>query len=266
MYAMLSGLAAIVFYSLGTFYQGRTLAGGENTRRLVLLCGGIAVLLHLFSVHAVIATPQGYNFGFFKIATLFSWAIAATVLVSSLKKPLENLFLVLFPLAVFCIILSLTLDSGFIPQTDYTAGVAAHILLAILATSIITIGAVQALFLAWHEHQLRHKHAFGLSSRLPPLQTMETLLFEILWIGLALLSAVIITGVLFMEDLFAQHLAHKTVLSILAWAVFAVLLWGRHQLGWRGKTAIRWTLAGFIFLSLAYFGSKFVLELILDRV
>ena len=72
-------------------------------------------------------------------------------------------------------------------------------------------------------------------------------------------------GVLFLEDIFAQHLVHKTVLSLTAWLVFAVLLWGRFQFGWRGRTAIRWTLSGFAVLLLAYFGSKFVLELVLMR-
>ena len=69
-----------------------------------------------------------------------------------------------------------------------------------------------------------------------------------------------------MEDFFGQHLSHKTVLSTISWIVFGILLWGRHQLGWRGKTANRWIITGFTFLLLAYFGSKFVLEIILDRV
>ena len=80
-----------------------------------------------------------------------------------------------------------------------------------------------------------------------------------------LLALAILTGALFLENMFAQHLAHKTILSIIAWLVFAVLLWGKHRLGWRGTTAVRWTVAGFVLLILAYFGSKFVLELVLHR-
>ena len=83
--------------------------------------------------------------------------------------------------------------------------------------------------------------------------------------GFALLSAGLLTGIFFLEDIFAQHLVHKTVLSIVAWLVFGILLWGRWRFGWRGRTAIRWTLSGFVVLLLAYFGSKFVLELILQR-
>lgn len=267
MYATLTGLIAVVFYALGSFYQSQALASERSYRGRVLACGLIAVVTHLLNVYWVIRTPTGYDLGFFNVATLFSWSIAVIVLLSSLKKPLENLFLALFPLAVVSILVSVFLgqDGGTHAEGELSTGELAHVLLAILATSIITIAAVQAGFLAFQNHQLKHIHSFRLLRRLPPLQTMEALLFEILWVGLLLLSAVIVTGFIFMDDMFAQHLAHKTVLSLIAWTVFAVLLWGRHQLGWRGRTAIRWTLAGFAFLVLAYFGSKAVLELILER-
>lgn len=265
MYATLSGLIAILFYSLGSFYQSQALSRERDNRTKVLVCGLVAVGAHLLNVYWVIRTPAGYDLSFFSMATLFSWGIAVTVLLSSLRKPLDNLFLALFPLAGVTILLSVLLDGSRTPQPAIPAGELAHILLAILATSIITIAAVQAGFLAFQNHQLKHIHSMRFLRRLPPLQTMEALLFQILWLGLLMLSAVILTGFLFMEDMFAQHLAHKTVLSIVAWVVFAILLWGRHRLGWRGNTAIRWTLAGFAFLVLAYFGSKAVLELILER-
>jgi len=88
----------------------------------------------------------------------------------------------------------------------------------------------------------------------------------LLTIGFLLLTLSLLSGALFLENLFAQHLVHKTVLSIIAWIVFAVLLSGRWFYGWRGRTAIRYTLSGFVILMLAYFGSKLVLELILQRV
>jgi len=75
---------------------------------------------------------------------------------------------------------------------------------------------------------------------------------------------VIRCGFAFLDDIFAQHLVHKTVLSMLAWVIFAFLLWGRYTYGWRGKKAIKLSLGGFVFLMLSYFGSKFVSELILQ--
>jgi ABC-type uncharacterized transport system permease subunit len=94
---------------------------------------------------------------------------------------------------------------------------------------------------------------------------MEYLLFQMLTTGIVFLTLSLASGFLFIEDLFAQHLVHKTVLSILAWIIFTGLLIGRSRYGWRGQTAIRWTLIGFALLLLAYFGSKLVLELILHR-
>ncbi len=94
---------------------------------------------------------------------------------------------------------------------------------------------------------------------------MESLLFQMITAGFVLLGVALITGFIYLDDIFAQHQVHKTVLSITAWVIFAVLLWGRLQFGWRGRTAIRWTLGGFVFLMLAYFGSKLVLEIVLQR-
>jgi ABC-type uncharacterized transport system permease subunit len=100
---------------------------------------------------------------------------------------------------------------------------------------------------------------------LPPLQLMESMLFELIWVGVVALTLSIGTGVIFMENIFAQHLVHKTVLSIAAWLLFSVLLWGRYFLGWRSQTAVRLTVSGFTLLMLAFFGSKLVLELVLER-
>jgi ABC-type uncharacterized transport system permease subunit len=94
---------------------------------------------------------------------------------------------------------------------------------------------------------------------------MEAMLFELLWIGVALLTIAIVSGAVFVDDIFAQHLVHKTVLTIAAWLLFSTLLWGHYKLGWRSKTAVRFTLTGFALLMLAFFGSKLVLELILQR-
>lgn len=134
-----------------------------------------------------------------------------------------------------------------------------------LAYSVLTIAALQALLLALQDHHLRNHHTNGLIMQLPALQIMENLLFELVWIGIVLLSISILTGILFIEDMFAQHLAHKTILSIIAWGIFSTLLLGRYKLGWRGTTAIRWALGGYLLLMLAFFGSKLVLEIILGQ-
>lgn len=261
---IISGLFAVAFYLLGSLLQGQNVAGRRNNRSQVLLIGFVAVIAHAISAYGVIKTATGYHFGIVEISTLITVSISLLALISSLRKPLENLFLGLFPLAIISIIGSLTLSSK-LPPVAMDAGLASHILLSILAYSLITIAAVQAGFLAFQNYQLKHHHATGLISRFPPLQEMEVFLFELLWVGEILLSLGILAGFIFVEDIWTHAgLIHKTFFSILAWVVFAVLLWGRHQLGWRGKTAIRFTVTGFVFLLLGFYGSKFALEYVFN--
>lgn len=260
---LISGIFAVLFYLTGLGFQVMNFMTDRKTRNFVFGFGGLAVLTHSISATSVIRTPGGYQFGMVEISTMIALAMSVLVLVSSLRKPLDTLFLGLFPIAIVTIIASLTATST-VPPTSLSAGLATHVLLSILAYSFITIAAVQAAFLAYQNHQLRHGHAGGFIRRLPPLQDMETFLFELVWVGQLLLSLGIIAGFLFVDDIFGRDgVIHKTFFSILAWLVFAVLLWGRHQLGWRGSTAIRWTLIGFALLLVGFYGTKFALEFIL---
>ncbi len=259
-------LAAAVSYGLGLFFQRRNLTSGQQNRSRVFITGGIALLLHLWVILQITLNPDGIDFSFFKVASLVSWVIVITTLASSFKRPVDTLFLYLFPLAIICLLCSTFIPSVYDPLEDYSIGVGIHILLGILAVAIITIAACQTLLNSFLNRLLKEKRSLELVSHLPPLETMEALLFDMIWLGLLLLTGVLFTGVVFMEDFYGQHLSHKAVLSTISWLVFSILLWGRHQLGWRGKTANRWIMTGYAFLILAYFGSKFVLEIILDRI
>jgi ABC-type uncharacterized transport system permease subunit len=261
---VISGLFAIVFYLLGSVFQGINFTSNKDTRSKVFTFGIMAVIAHAISAYGVIRTTSGFHFGVSEISTLIAVSISLLVLISSIRKPLENLFLGLFPLAIITIIASLTISSNY-PPTDLSTGVASHILLSILAYSYIAIAAMQAGFLAYQNHQLKHGHAGGLISKFPPLQDMEEFLFELLWVGEILLSFGIIAGLLFIDNIWGiDGVIHKTTLSLLAWIVFAVLLWGRHQLGWRGQTAIKGTLTGFGLLLVGFYGSKFALEYMIN--
>ena len=128
------------------------------------------------------------------------------------------------------------------------------------------IGTFQALVLAIQDRFLKTKQASKIIDILPPLETMEQLLIQIILVGFFLLSLSLTTGLVFVYDIFEQHLAHKTILSILAWVIYAFLLWGRWSFGWRGKKIINWVLGGFLTLLLAYIGSKFALEFIFNQI
>jgi ABC-type uncharacterized transport system permease subunit len=177
----------------------------------------------------------------------------------------ENLGIPVFPLAALSIVMLLIYPSRQMITGAENWQLDTHILTSLLAYSVLGLAVIQAILLAIQDRHLHNRQPGGFIRALPPLQVMEALLFQMIAAGYVLLTLALVTGILFLEDIFAQHLVHKTILSIIAWVVFGILLWGRWRFGWRGRVAIRWTIGGFVFLMLAYFGSKFVLELILNR-
>lgn len=274
MYSTLFGGLAVLAYLTATFVMFRSLrpdrgpspAPSVSGRWGALSVGWLAAGLHALAIVGLLATSGGPNFSFLSALSTVSWIIVAIVLLAALFKPVEKLGLVVFPLAALILLLKLLIPEEARTVSNHSWPMAAHIVSSVLAYAFLNIAAIQALLLALQDWCLRHRSAGGpLVRSLPALQTMESLLFQLIGAGFVLLTVSLVTGFLFLENMFAQHLAHKTVLSLLAWIVFATLLIGRFRHGWRGQTAIRWTLGGFVSLMLAYFGSKMVLEWILDR-
>ena len=264
MQPLLYSLISAGLYGLATAYQGTQLVRRRTPERHILASLGVfALLTQLVCLYLQLVAPQGLALDFFNALSLLAAAVILLILLAYQRMPVENLLLLLYPLGMLTVLLAQFAPSGTSELIQEQPGILAHIVLSILAYGLLTIAVFQALLLLIQDHQLKHKHPSGLIRNFPPLQTMESLLFGFLWAGWGLLSLSLLSGWLFVEDLLAQHLAHKTLLSCFAWLVFGVLLWGRQQLGWRGHKAIRWTLAGFCLLMLAYFGSKLVREFIL---
>lgn len=266
MITLSANLVSIFVYTAAAIYFGSQFIRQKTVQPKQLLgTAAFALVIHGAGVQGISISNNGLSFSLFSISSLIFWVINAIVLFSSLKKALHNLFLLLFPLSALSVLASITATNpDWQHSLSYT--IAAHVILSILAYSLLTIASLQALILAYQNYALKHKNRIANARLLPPLQTMESLLFEFLWVGEILLTLAILSGFYFLEDMFAQHLVHKTVFALIAWFIYALLLWGRHQMGWRGNKAIRWALAGFICLMLAYFGSKMVLEIILNRV
>ncbi|NOQ12953.1 MAG: phosphohydrolase [Methyloprofundus sp.] len=235
-------------------------------KKLALILAWIAAFTHFLALSLIIWQKQGIDFSFFHTASIISLIIAFLLLVASFSKPVEKLGIALFPIAALMLVLDIIYPSTIQPAQEYSLAMNTHILSSIIAFSLLTIAAFQALLLAVQNSQLKNHNPGRLMLAFPPLQAMESLLFQMISTGLLFLSISLLSGFIFIEDLFAQHLVHKTILSITAWIIFSSLLIGRKRYGWRGKTAVRWTLYGFISLLLAYFGSKLVLELILNKV
>ncbi len=267
MHTVLIGSIAFILYLIAAVLLALRLARRLNEPKVkwqALGAAFAAASLHGYLVFEMLFTGAGLNLSFFAAVSLITWMISLLLVFSALAQPTENLGIAVFPSAAIALVLAATLGKVHITDVADTT-IEIHILISIMAYSMLSIAAVQAILLAIQNRHLRNRHPGGFIRALPPLQTMESLLFQMIAIGFALQSLSLITGIVFLENIFAQHLVHKTVLSILAWVIFAVLLWGRWRFGWRGRTAIRWTMLGFLALLLSYVGSKLVMEVILGR-
>jgi ABC-type uncharacterized transport system permease subunit len=219
-----------------------------------------ALALHAWALSGHVFQGGAITIGINEALSLFTWQSALLLWALCFREPLRMMGAAIYPIAGAAAVLAAVLPT---PASDIAIGdwkARSHILLSLFSAGLLTLAAVHACLLAAQERLLQRHQLTGLARSLPPLQTMERLLFQLITIGFFLLSLTLLSGLWFIRDWLAQHLAHKTVLSISAWLIFGVLLWGRLRHGWRGRTAIRWTLAGYVTLVLAYFGSKLVLE------
>jgi ABC-type uncharacterized transport system permease subunit len=234
-------------------------------RRAVLLPAIAAAGFH--TLLFVNATYQGhqFNLNLYNALSLVALLVVMFALFGCLWRPMENLGVVLFPVAMITVVLQWSFGTDTQVVVDYAWQLQFHVALSIISFAVLSIASAQAILLAIQDRALRHHQMAGPMEALPALQTMETMLFQLIGLGFALLTLALVSGVVFVDNLMTQHLLHKTVLSFSAWFVFGVLLWGRWQFGWRGRTAINMTVTGMAVLLLAYFGSKLVLELILQR-
>jgi ABC-type uncharacterized transport system permease subunit len=237
-----------------------------RTRRLSGLASGtLAVLTHLVLLWQSVFDRGTLVFTIAETASLIGLPIGAIALLLSWRRPrFAGIAAVLLAIAG---IVALTTAGGpdrfALERRNWE--IAAHIVLSTLAYALLTIAAAMSVALALLDRRLRSRKPLGKLAILPSVEALESGTFYALGAGFAVLTLALFSGFIFVEDLFAQNLSRKTILSCLAWIVFAVLLFGRWQFGWRGRTATRWTLSGFGLLGLAYFGSKLVLESILGR-
>lgn len=232
--------------------------------KFFLVPGLLALIIHGFILHMSMVSSIGVNIGFYNALSLISAFITLSTLISAVRHPTEILCALMMPFSALFIALDITNTTTHLIAPGSSNGLIFHILSSLIAYSILGLSAMYAVLLSIQNSFLRNHQPGGIVRLLPPLKTMESMLFETIFIGFICLTISLVTGLIYLEDMFAQRLAHKTVLSLIAWFVFATLLVGHRYMGWRGRTAIRWTLGGLLSLMLAYFGSKFVLEVLLD--
>ena len=267
----LPGIAAIFFYSLGSYSQVRTFVSRTVTRESDLARFTLpAVLFHAIFVYSVLGTNSGIDLSFFNVAALISLAITAAIILASIRQPVHSLYLFVFLISILtvsaCLVVNTLVSSPTATPRSVSAPLLLHIVVSVVAYSVLTLAACQSILVLTMEWRIRKRAAGELLQILPPLESLEAMLFRFLWWGLAILTFSIGTGFLFLADKFSEHLSqHHTVLSVASWIVYASLLAGHTKFGWRGVTTTRWSLIAFVLLALAYFGTKFVIEFLLQR-
>jgi ABC-type uncharacterized transport system permease subunit len=223
----------------------------------------VAVALH-GTLHVLAwRAAGGADLHFFAALSLVGLGMAALTSLYGATGRMAALGVIVFPLAAASMLAYASRGATRAEALDWQMQL--HAWCALLAYATLAVAALLAILLWAQERALRRRELHRWLRALPPLTELESLLFRTIAVGFVLLTATLLSGVLFVEDLLAQHLIHKTVLSVLSWLAFGALLLGRWRRGWRGTTAVRWTLVAMALLLLAFFGSKFVLELLLGH-
>lgn len=263
MNATLLAFIAVGLYSLGTFYQALNRFNIHRSSNLLALGSGVlAVVFQALALFSIANKPDVDLFSVVNSASLITCIGVIIFIVVSTKHPTQSMLFLMYPAAIASTFALLITDPKHNPS-QLEAGILSHITLSILAYSVLSLAAIQAILVVYRNHQLKNHQKSKISIQLPPLLTMESILFDLLRIGTIFLAGAIVLGFIFVENLFAQHLAHKTFFSLISFTLYATLLLGREVYGWRGSLAASITLWGTGALMLGFFGTKLVLEAML---
>ena len=262
---MIFAIILFVLYALGAWAMLRSVKQ-PRLEPLAWILILIAIVGHSDVIMLMMRANARFSIGLFEATSMLGWTLAVLACAISIDKQNRVLGAILLLSAAVGAAAGAFAGPGG-GYTEATTGweLTAHILLSMGAAALLFAAAVTAILLVILDRRLRTRRIANLSSGLPPLDALEKIMFRLVAAGFGLLTLALITGFVFVTNLFTQNLVQKTVLSLIAWLIFGVLLIGRLRFGWRGRSAVRWTLSGFGILAVAYFGVKFVLEYLFGR-
>jgi ABC-type uncharacterized transport system permease subunit len=263
---MLASLVVAVLYAVSAWQLLRSSAAVRNPVWVsALLLAGIVI--HAALLGESVFKPDAIHLGFSNAVSLIAWLSVLIYALTALKVPVPGIQGWVAGIAAVCVLLPLALPDARAVPFSHTLGFRIHLLLSLLAYCLLFIAALQAVLMSAFEKRLHHGASAAGMPGMPPLLTLESVLFKLIWAGFILLTLALASGILFSEEIFGKPMSfsHKTFFAILSWLVFGALLAGRTIWGWRGRLAVRWTITGFVMLLLAYVGSKFVIEILLHR-
>ncbi|TDW59410.1 cytochrome C assembly family protein [Oceanimonas baumannii] len=259
----LLAVLAMAFYLLAAFACVHNLFNPHNKgRRYGLLAAVFALLLHgIWLVDTVILVP-GQNLSMLNVASLVSLIVAGLMSVLVTRFNVWLLMPVVYSFAFLLLVADILLPGHYTMYLETRPEVLVHITLGLMSYSLLAIACLMAILLGFLDNRLK-KHKLTNLPAMPPLMTLERYLFRLIFAGVVVLTLSISTGLFFLQEMFSTGKVHKAVLTIIAWCVYVGLLWGHHRLGWRGRKVIWTSVAGSLLLTLAYFGSRFVREVLL---
>jgi ABC-type uncharacterized transport system permease subunit len=259
-------ILAITLYALYTASAWTMLRSVSKPRLepIAWILSLAAIVAHSDAIVHMMRINGPFSIGLLEAISLLAWTLAVLACLISIERQNRVLGAILLASAGLGAAVTGT-GHTYAEATAPGWELTAHILLSMAAAALLFAAAVTALLLVFLDRRLRTRRIADLPSVLPPLDALERAMFRLIGAGFVLLTLSLFTGFVFVTNLFTQHLIHKTVLSLIAWTIFGVLLIGRIRFGWRGRSAVGWTLSGFGVLALAYFGAKFVLEDVLGR-
>ncbi|PLR40939.1 hypothetical protein CYR55_03190 [Chimaeribacter californicus] len=232
-------------------------------RRLALFCAAVALVSHAIALEQrIFGVNTGQNLSLVNIGSMVSLIICTVMTVVASRKRGWFLLPIVYSFALINLIFVGLLPGEFITHLESSPGLLVHIGLALFSYSTLIIAALYAFQLAWLDHLLKNKR-LSFASDMPPLMSIERKLFHITQVGVVLLTLTLCTGLFYMDNLFSKENVHKAVLSIMAWFVYVVLLWGHYHEGWRGRRVVWFSMAGAVLLTLAYFGSRLIQQIMI---
>ncbi|MBA0901724.1 MAG: cytochrome c biogenesis protein CcsA [Candidatus Nitrotoga sp.] len=259
----------LAYSSLAIYFWRAQSAGNVETLNRGMI--GHALLVPL-SLHAYLLGGNLFgggslNLGLVNALSLILWLTMAVYWVARFFYSIASLQTLVLPLAAVGALLPALFPTAHPATNNLPLLLEAHIFVAMLAYSLFITAVLHASLMSLVEKHLHRAAPLQVLKNLPPLLTMEILLFRIIGSGFILLTLTLASGIIFSDQLFGRPLQfnHKILFGFISWFVFLVLLLGHYYKGWRGRTAVRWTVSGFVFLLLAYLGTQFVLEVLLHR-
>lgn len=257
-------IASVAYIAVGAYIAWALIQQMPIYKSISLIGLLIGVIAHAVVLYPQMVTLYGLNFNLFNVLSFTSLLFLFFYILFCLYRPILSFGILAAPTALLGMAVGVIGRAPYRPLTDISIGLEAHILISFAAYCVLLMATVQALFLRLQIRELKHKtiHRFWVN-KLPPLQSMEGLLFDMILVSFVLLSIALGLGFVYVQDIFAQHIVHKTVFSMLSWLLLGGLLIGHWRAGWRGKRAANLTIYAFLLLALGFVGSKFVLELVL---